>query len=82
MVVDAGNRETYQEGEYSPESNPPAGSPYENAQKNRRFQVYVHSKLMIVDDEVFLPLLYLMMLFLHYLLNMEPPMGIALSLLS
>lgn len=48
----AGNKEEYQEGEYVPSDNPPADSPYEAAQKNRRFQVYVHSKLMIVDDEV------------------------------
>ena len=63
LMADAGNRETYQEGEYAPESKPPAGSPYEGAQKNRRFQVYVHSKLMIVDDEVPLLLLYHLMLF-------------------
>ena len=48
----AGNKEERQEGEYEPSSSPPSGSPYEAAQKNRRFQVYVHSKLMIVDDEV------------------------------
>lgn len=48
----AGNKEEYQEGEYTPSAKPPSGSPYEDAQKNRRFQVYVHSKLMIVDDEV------------------------------
>ena len=48
----AGNKEEYQEGEYVPSAKPPSGSPYEAAQKNRRFQVYVHSKLMIVDDEV------------------------------
>ena len=47
-----GNKEEYQEGEYNPSTKPPSGSPYEDAQKNRRFQVYVHSKLMIVDDEV------------------------------
>ncbi|KAL3153372.1 hypothetical protein ABBQ38_011712 [Trebouxia sp. C0009 RCD-2024] len=46
-----GNREEREEGEFEPEFKPPSGSPYEAAQKNRRFQVYVHSKLMIVDDE-------------------------------
>lgn len=51
-VCVAGNREEREEGEFEPEFKPPSGSPYEAAQKNRRFQVYVHSKLMIVDDEV------------------------------
>lgn len=51
-VYVAGNKEEREEGEYEPDSKPPSGSPYEAAQKNRRFQIYVHSKLMIVDDEV------------------------------
>lgn len=49
---DAGNKEAFRNGEPTPSVSPPAGSPYENAQKHRRFQIYVHSKLMIVDDEV------------------------------
>ena len=99
----AGNRETLHEGEKKFEHKPQAGTPYENAQKNRcglspagavsaieaeaqvgpvpcqgvfkhqetlcngsqekqesyrsllfrrRFQIYVHSKMMVVDDEV------------------------------
>ena len=48
----AGNKEALWEGEPKPSAAPPAGSPYEGAQKHRRFQIYVHSKLMIVDDEV------------------------------
>lgn len=51
-VFFAGNKEEREEGEYEPPSQPSSGSPYEAAQKHRRFQVYVHSKLMIVDDEV------------------------------
>eukprot|EP00891_Asterochloris_glomerata_P005063 jgi/Astpho2/5063/fgenesh1_pm.00071_%23_10_t len=38
-------------GEKKFEHKPQAGTPYENAQKNRRFQIYVHSKMMVVDDE-------------------------------
>lgn len=48
----AGNKEAHWDGEPTPSVLPPAGSPYEAAQKHRRFQIYVHSKLMIVDDEV------------------------------
>ena len=99
----AGNRETLHEGEKKFEHKPQAGTPYENAQRNRcglgpagagsvieaaaqvgpsacqlvfnhqdtlcngaqerqelhrsllacrRFQIYVHSKMMVVDDEV------------------------------
>ena len=51
-VYDAGNKEEEWDGEPTPPQRPPAGSPYEAAQKHRRFQVYVHSKMMIVDDEV------------------------------
>ena len=49
---DAGNKEAHWEGEPTTQTHPSAGTPYEAAQKHRRFQVYVHSKLMIVDDEV------------------------------
>ncbi|PUZ45525.1 hypothetical protein GQ55_8G230700 [Panicum hallii var. hallii] len=48
-----GNREVKLEvpREYEPKGHPPGGSDYERAQKARRSMVYVHSKLMIVDDE-------------------------------
>ncbi|KAG2563444.1 phospholipase D alpha 2-like [Panicum virgatum] len=48
-----GNREAKLEvpREYEPKGHPPRGSDYERAQKARRAMVYVHSKLMIVDDE-------------------------------
>ncbi|KAL3162479.1 hypothetical protein ABBQ32_010140 [Trebouxia sp. C0010 RCD-2024] len=46
-----GNKEAHWDGEPTHAAAPPAGSPYEAAQKHRRFQIYVHSKLMIVDDE-------------------------------
>ncbi|CAO2142433.1 unnamed protein product [Urochloa humidicola] len=48
-----GNRETKLEvpREYEPKSHPPRGSDYDRAQKARRTMIYVHSKLMIVDDE-------------------------------
>ncbi|RCV39099.1 hypothetical protein SETIT_8G196400v2 [Setaria italica] len=48
-----GNREAKLEvpREYEPKSHPPRGSDYDRAQKARRTMVYVHSKLMIVDDE-------------------------------
>ncbi|XP_031480976.1 phospholipase D alpha 4 [Nymphaea colorata] len=46
------NRELEGEGEnYIPPSSPSPFSDYWNSQKNRRFMIYVHSKLMIVDDE-------------------------------
>ncbi|XP_052176066.1 phospholipase D alpha 4 [Diospyros lotus] len=44
------NREEQGEGEFVPQSSPHPGTHYWNAQKHRRFMVYVHSKLMIVDD--------------------------------
>ncbi|KAK4269260.1 hypothetical protein QN277_022444 [Acacia crassicarpa] len=44
------NREKKEEGEYMPPHCPHAETQYWNAQKSRRFMVYVHSKLMIVDD--------------------------------
>ncbi|TVU45631.1 hypothetical protein EJB05_05122 [Eragrostis curvula] len=37
--------------EYEPKGHPPRDSSYDRAQKARRSMVYVHSKLMIVDDE-------------------------------
>ncbi|KAK6125104.1 hypothetical protein DH2020_041168 [Rehmannia glutinosa] len=44
------NREKEVKGEFVPPYNPHPGTDYWNAQKHRRFMVYVHSKLMIVDD--------------------------------
>lgn len=46
-----GNKEAHWDGEPTPPQQPAAGTPYEKAQQHRRFQVYVHSKMMIVDDE-------------------------------
>ncbi|KAM0852684.1 hypothetical protein ACQ4PT_051595 [Festuca glaucescens] len=46
-----GNREVKRSGEYEPAGRPLDGSAYERAQKARRFMIYVHSKMMIVDDE-------------------------------
>ncbi|XP_024028177.1 phospholipase D alpha 4 [Morus notabilis] len=48
------NREIEGEGEYVAPHSPHPGSHYWNAQKHRRFMVYVHSKLMIVDDSYLL----------------------------
>ncbi|RWW29890.1 hypothetical protein GW17_00005577 [Ensete ventricosum] len=46
-----GNREAKKPGEYVPPKSPAHGTDYWRAQTNRRFLIYVHSKLMIVDDE-------------------------------
>ncbi|KAK9750996.1 hypothetical protein RND81_02G234500 [Saponaria officinalis] len=46
-----GNREVKKSGEYQPEEHPCPGSDYGRAQANRRFMIYVHAKMMIVDDE-------------------------------
>ncbi|XP_038982403.1 phospholipase D alpha 1-like [Phoenix dactylifera] len=46
-----GNREVRYPGEYIPPERPEPGSDYWKAQVNRRFLIYVHAKLMIVDDE-------------------------------
>ncbi|XLR06076.1 hypothetical protein HN51_060957 [Arachis hypogaea] len=46
-----GNREVKKQGEYEPPDKPSKGSSYQKAQEARRFMIYVHSKLMIVDDE-------------------------------
>lgn len=45
------NREVKKSGEYEPLEQPDADTAYEKAQQNRRFMIYVHSKMMIVDDE-------------------------------
>ncbi|KAK4736143.1 hypothetical protein R3W88_010404 [Solanum pinnatisectum] len=44
------NREEKIKGEFAPPYSPHPESQYWRAQKNRRFMVYVHSKIMIVDD--------------------------------
>ncbi|KAA8541696.1 hypothetical protein F0562_022848 [Nyssa sinensis] len=44
------NRENEGKGEFVPPHSPHPATEYWNAQKHRRFMVYVHSKLMIVDD--------------------------------
>ncbi|KAK1316627.1 Phospholipase D alpha 1 [Acorus calamus] len=46
-----GNREVKRPGEYVPPERPEPGTDYARAQVNRRFLIYVHAKLMIVDDE-------------------------------
>ncbi|XWS72665.1 hypothetical protein CRYUN_Cryun02cG0059900 [Craigia yunnanensis] len=46
-----GNREAKKTGEYLPTERPDPNSDYARAQQTRRFMIYVHSKMMIVDDE-------------------------------
>ncbi|CAI0416683.1 unnamed protein product [Linum tenue] len=46
-----GNRETKKSGEYVPQETPEPDSDYAKAQLSRRFMIYVHAKMMIVDDE-------------------------------
>ncbi|KAL0792371.1 hypothetical protein Bca101_063748 [Brassica carinata] len=46
-----GNREVNKAGEYAAPEKPAANSDYARAQESRRFMIYVHSKMMIVDDE-------------------------------
>ncbi|KAL4318696.1 hypothetical protein GQ457_18G002860 [Hibiscus cannabinus] len=46
-----GNKETKKAGEYVPTENPLPDSDYTRAQQARRFMIYVHAKMMIVDDE-------------------------------
>ncbi|KAK1403538.1 Phospholipase D [Heracleum sosnowskyi] len=46
-----GNRETKKDGEYLPSEKPGHDTDYSKAQQARRFMIYVHSKMMIVDDE-------------------------------
>ncbi|KAF9613992.1 hypothetical protein IFM89_014792 [Coptis chinensis] len=44
------NREQEMKGEFVPPYSPQHATQYWNAQKHRRFMIYVHSKLIIVDD--------------------------------
>uniref|UniRef100_J3LPF0 Phospholipase D n=1 Tax=Oryza brachyantha TaxID=4533 RepID=J3LPF0_ORYBR len=46
-----GNRERFVPGEYTPPERPDPDSDYMRAQQARRFMIYVHAKMMIVDDE-------------------------------
>uniref|UniRef100_A0A0A8YCL6 Phospholipase D n=1 Tax=Arundo donax TaxID=35708 RepID=A0A0A8YCL6_ARUDO len=46
-----GNREADRPGEYVPPERPDPDTDYERAQQARRFMIYVHAKMMIVDDE-------------------------------
>ncbi|KAL6897808.1 hypothetical protein ACP4OV_006767 [Aristida adscensionis] len=46
-----GNREAKKPGEYQPTEEAEPDTDYIRAQQNRRFMIYVHTKMMIVDDE-------------------------------
>ncbi|XP_028799099.1 phospholipase D alpha 1-like [Neltuma alba] len=46
-----GNREYKKPKEYVPPERPDPDSDYSRAQNARRFMIYVHAKMMIVDDE-------------------------------
>ncbi|XP_027368199.1 phospholipase D alpha 1-like [Abrus precatorius] len=46
-----GNREKKNNGELEPSTGPEHESDYNRAQQARRFMIYVHAKMMIVDDE-------------------------------
>ncbi|XP_022893430.1 phospholipase D alpha 1-like [Olea europaea var. sylvestris] len=46
-----GNREIKKPGEYEPSEKPDSDTDYSRAQENRRGMIYVHAKMMIVDDE-------------------------------
>ncbi|KAF3944890.1 hypothetical protein ACB098_01G109000 [Castanea mollissima] len=46
-----GKREARREGEFVPTEKPEPDTDYSRAQQARRFMIYVHSKMMIVDDE-------------------------------
>ncbi|KAJ1261943.1 hypothetical protein BS78_09G067700 [Paspalum vaginatum] len=46
-----GNREAKKPGEYVPTEEAEPDTDYIKAQQNRRFMIYVHTKMMIVDDE-------------------------------
>ncbi|KAL0345294.1 UNVERIFIED_CONTAM: Phospholipase D alpha 1 [Sesamum radiatum] len=46
-----GNREVKKSGEYEPSEKPDPDTDYARAQEARRGMIYVHAKMMIVDDE-------------------------------
>ncbi|KAK6941658.1 Phospholipase D/Transphosphatidylase, partial [Dillenia turbinata] len=46
-----GNREKKKNGEYEPPKKPDQNTDYCRAQQARRFMIYIHAKIMIVDDE-------------------------------
>ncbi|KAK1264430.1 Phospholipase D alpha 1 [Acorus gramineus] len=45
------NREVKKSGEYTPGEQPEPDTDYIRAQEARRFMIYVHAKMLIVDDE-------------------------------
>ncbi|KAK1256657.1 Phospholipase D alpha 1 [Acorus gramineus] len=45
------NREVKKSGEYTPSEKPEPDTDYIRAQEARRFMIYVHAKMLIVDDE-------------------------------
>ncbi|GMH22200.1 hypothetical protein Nepgr_024043 [Nepenthes gracilis] len=45
------NREVERSGEYEPAEQPEPDTDHHMAQQSRRFMIYVHSKMMMVDDE-------------------------------
>ncbi|EPS71739.1 hypothetical protein M569_03019, partial [Genlisea aurea] len=51
MFFCLGNREITTPGEYIPTECPGFDTDYIRAQNSRRFMIYVHAKMMIVDDE-------------------------------
>ncbi|KAF9600265.1 hypothetical protein IFM89_005851 [Coptis chinensis] len=46
-----GNRDLKKSGEYVPTEQPKPDTNYSRDQAARRFMIYVHAKMMIVDDE-------------------------------
>lgn len=47
-----GNREVKTSGEYTPAEQPEPDTDYSRAQEARRFMIYVHTKMMIVDEYI------------------------------
>ncbi|KAL3511887.1 hypothetical protein ACH5RR_024604 [Cinchona calisaya] len=47
-----GNQEVKKSGEYEPSEKPEPDSDYIRAQEARRFMIYVHTKMMIVDEYI------------------------------
>ena len=50
-----GNREKRLSSEPEPQKRPKKGSPAAKVQRSRRGPVYVHSKTLVIDDEVCCP---------------------------
>ncbi|GKE35805.1 phospholipase D alpha 1 [Tanacetum coccineum] len=53
-----GNREAKTSGEYEPSESPEPDSDYMKAQEARRFMIYVHAKMMIGKQQVYILYLY------------------------